>query len=105
MKKIDMRDWISSVEERCDTKLAKWRKIPKVENGESIQLSWQWEQTRMSLVVFWEDSKEAVHFTYTSPRIDHLYRWSGLTVNTYNLLMDRIGNLAQVTMYPISSMD
>jgi len=100
MDKIDMRDWIASLEEIIDNKLKKWRKSPKVENGEAVQFAWQWEQTRISMNVFWEDHKETVNLSYTSPRADHFFRWHGLTDGTFNNIMDRVGNLAQVTMYP-----
>lgn len=101
MDKIGMREWVASLEEIIDNKLKKWRKVPKVENGESVQLAWQWEQTRLSLNVFWEDHKEGVNLSYTSPRTDHSYRWNGLTDGTFNRIMDRAGNLAQVAMYPL----
>lgn len=100
MDKFGMREWVASLEEVVDNKLKKWRKIPKVENGESVQLAWQWEQTRISMNVFWEDHKETVNLFYTSPRIDHSYRWHALSDQTFNRIMDRVGNLAQVTMYP-----
>lgn len=100
MNKIDMRDWVASLEEVIDNKLKKWRKIPKVENGESLQLAWQWEQTRMSISIFWEDHQETINFSYTSPRIDHSYLWHGLNGNSFNKVMDRVGNLAQITMHP-----
>lgn len=106
MTKIDMRDWIASLEEVIDNKLNKWRKIPKVENGESVQLAWQWDQTRLSMNIFWEDQKENVNLYYGSPRTDHAYRWHGLNDLTFNKIMDRVGNLAQVAMYPpIDPMD
>ena len=74
MNKTDMREWISSLEEIIDNKLTKWRKIPKVENGEAVQFAWQWDQTRIAMIVFWEDHKEIVLLLYTSPRTDHSYR-------------------------------
>lgn len=104
MQKINMREWVALLEEMIDNKLKKWRKIPKVENGEAIQLAWQWEQTRMGMNIFWEDHQEQVVFFYMSPRADHFYRWSSLDTKTFNKVMDRIGNLAQMTMYPISDL-
>lgn len=101
-----MRDWVASLEEVIDNKLTKWLKIPKFENGESVQLRWQYEQTHVQLDIFWEDQKELVSLHYVSPRIDHGYRWSGLSDRTFNKVCDRIGNLAQITLYPpIGSVD
>lgn len=99
MHKVDMREWVASLEEIVDNKLKKWRKVPKVENGVSVQLAWQWEQTRMSMNIFWHDKKELVTFSYASPPVDHDYRWFGLDDITFNNVMDRVGNLAQVAMY------
>lgn len=101
MDKIGMRDWVSSIEEIIDNKLNKWRKIPKVENGEAVQLAWQWEQTRISMNIFWQDHKENVNLSYTSPRTDHSFRWHSLTDGTFNKIMDRVGNLSQMAMYPL----
>lgn len=100
MDKLAMREWVSSLEEVIDNKLRKWRKEPKIENGEAVQLAWQYEQTHIQLDVFWEDKKETVNMQYLSPRIDHSYQWHGLDDRTFNKVMDRVGNLAQVTMHP-----
>lgn len=96
-----MRDWVATLEGFIDGKLFKWRKIPKVENGASVQLAWQWEQTRISMNIFWKDGMELAVFSFTSPLIDHVYRLFGLTDKTFDKIMDRVGNLAQVTMYPL----
>lgn len=101
MNKIEMREWVASLEQVVDNKLRKWRKDSKIENGEAVQLRWQWEQTHVHLDVFWEDKKESVHMLYLSPRVSHSYHWHELNDRTFNKVMDRVGNLAQVTMYPI----
>lgn len=101
MDKIGMRDWVASLEEVIDNKLKKWKKFPRMENGESVQLRWQWEQTHIHLDIFWEDQKESTHLHYLSPRADHSYQWSGLNDKTFNRIMDRVGNLAQMAMFPI----
>jgi hypothetical protein len=95
-----MREWIASLEEASDIKLKKWKKEPKFENGEAVHLHWQWEQTRININVFWEDRKETVKLTYTSPRVNHDFLWHGLNNKTFNKIMDRIGNLSQITMHP-----
>jgi len=100
MDKVGMRDWIASLEQIIDNKLRLWRKGNKIENGEAVQLHWQFEQTHFTLNIFWKDQQEAVNLQYFSPRVDHSYKWHGLDDRTFNKVMDRIGNLAQVTMHP-----
>jgi hypothetical protein len=98
--KFSMRDWVSSLEAMVDNKLKKWKKEFKIENGEAIQLRWQFEQTHIVLNVFWEDKKETVNLQYSSPRINHNFQWHGLTNKTFNKVQDRIGNLSMATMHP-----
>lgn len=106
MDKISMQDWVASIEEILDNKLGNWKKDRRVENNESVQLRWSWVQTHVQLDIFWEDKKETVNLQYMSPRITHSYRWHGLNDKTFNKIMDRVGNLAQVTMHPpIDPMD
>jgi hypothetical protein len=100
MDKFDMRDWVSSVERAVDQKLSKWKKQNPIENGEAVQLRWQWEQTHFQLDIFWENGRETVNLMYSSPRVSHTFHWHGLDDKTFNKIMDRIGNLAQVTMHP-----
>lgn len=100
MDKYDMRAWIISLEAIIDDKLKKWKKENKMENGEAVQMRWQWEQTHFQLDIFWQDGQEAAVLTYLSPRVTHTYRWSGLNSNTFSKVMDRVGNLAQITLHP-----
>ncbi len=100
MDKIDMREWVSSLEEVVDNKLIKWLKASKIENGASVLMSWQFEQTYFHLYVFWEDGKEAVILNYLGPWDGCNYRCSGLNNKTFNRIMDRVGNLAQIVMTP-----
>jgi len=95
-----MREWVASLEGVLDNKLQKWKKNGRIENGEAVQLRWQWQQTHIHLDIFWEDGKETISLQYLSPRADHSYRWHGLNDQTFNRIMDRVGNLAQVTMNP-----
>lgn len=95
-----MRDWVSSLEDVLDNKLRKWIKEPKIENGEAVHLRWQFEQTHIRIDIFWEDHKETVTMKCTSPRASHDYLWHGLTDRTFNKVMDRTGNVAQVIMHP-----
>lgn len=100
MNKIDMRMWVSSLEEVIDNKLKKWLKR-RIENGEAVQVHYQHEQTHMIMDIFWEDKQETVNLLYLSPRADHRFTWHGLNNKTFNKIMDRAGNLAQMTMYPL----
>lgn len=100
MDKINMREWVASLEEMADNKLKKWKKEYKIENGEAVQLCWQFEQTRIILDIFWEDDKETIHFQYNNPRSSNRYVWHGLDDKTFNKIQDKIGNLAQITMHP-----
>lgn len=100
MDKVNMREWVASLEGIIDNKLRKWKKESKIENGEAVQVRWQYEQTHIIIDIFWEDDKEAVHLHYIAPRASHRFTWHGLSDKTFNRVMDRVGNLAQVTMYP-----
>ncbi len=100
MDKITMREWVGSLEGFIDKKLQKWRKENKIENGEAVQLRWQWEQTHFQLDIFWEDKKESVTLQFLSPRVSHTYQWHSLDDKTFNKILDRVGNLAQSAMYP-----
>lgn len=101
MNKIDMREWVISLEFMLDSKLKKWRKYDKWEDGEMVQLRWQFEQTHIHIDVFWEDLKETVRLKYLAPRGDHDFMWHGLTDKTVNKIQDRVGNLAMTTMHPV----
>lgn len=106
MNKIEMREWVAALEGFLDNKLKKWRKGSRIENGEAVQLHWQYEQTHFHLDIFWEDKKETVRLRYISPRVEHSYHWHGLDDKTIDKITDRVGNLAQVTMHPpISPLD
>jgi hypothetical protein len=100
MDKIQMREWVASLEEILDKKLKKWVKGNKIENGEAVQLRWQYEQTHVHIDIFWENDKETVSLHYLSPRATHSFRWHGLDDRTVNKISDRVGNLAQTTMWP-----
>jgi len=100
MDKFQMREWIASIESAIDRKLAKWKKCQRIENGEAIQLGWQFEQTHFILDVFWEDQKETVQLNFFGPRVNQRFNWHGLDDKTFNKIVDRVGNLAQVTMHP-----
>lgn len=104
MNKIEMRDWVSSLEEIIDNKLKKWKKESKIENGRVVQVEWQFELTHIIIDIFWFDNEELIRLKYFSPTYDHHYTWHGLSNQTFNKIQDRIGNLAQMTMYPTLDM-
>jgi hypothetical protein len=95
-----MREWVSSLESIVDNKLRKWKKESRIENGECVQVEWQFEQTHIIMDIFWLDSEETVKLHYFGPRAHHSFIWHGLTDKTFNKVQDRVGNLAQVTMHP-----
>src|SRR4051812_38246126 len=95
-----MRDWIASLEEVIDNKLRTWKKESRIENGEVVQVEWQFEQTHIIMDIFWHDNEETVHLQYFGPRVKHSFTWHHLNDGTFNKIMDRVGNLSQVTMYP-----
>lgn len=99
MDKIAMREWVASLEGVIDNKLRKWLKHNKLENGEVVELWWQFELTHILLYIFWHDGNELVKFRYVSPRIEHEHQWSGLDDATFNNVQDRAGNYAQMAMY------
>jgi len=100
MEKLAMRIWVADIESALDKKLTKWKKESKIENGEAIQLSWQFEQTHFILDIFWENHKETAQLQYLGPRVSQRFNWHGLNDRTYNKIIDRVGNLAQITMHP-----
>lgn len=100
MTKIDMRDWVASLETVVDNKLKKWKKEPRIENGEAVQLHWQFEQCHFILDIFWEDRKECVQFEFHGPRSKHHFMWDGLSDKTFNKVVDRVGNLAMIALHP-----
>lgn len=102
MDKTAAREWVIRLEEILDKKLVKWRKDNTIPQDVIIQLVWRFEQTFLHLNIFWKDHREMVRLQFTSPQVTHDFTWFGLTDKTFDHIMDRVGNLAQVTMYAIS---
>lgn len=100
MNKIEMRDWVAALEQVIDNKLKLWKKESRIENGRVVQVEWQFEQTHIIIDIFWFDKEELIRLKYFSPIDDHHFTWHGMTDRTFNRVQDRIGNLAQITMYP-----
>lgn len=100
MDKYQMREWVASLEAIIDNKLKKWLKENPHSDGDVSELRWTFENTHIHLHIFWPDGKELVVLKYSSPRTSHEFKWHGLNDKTFNKVQDRVGNLAQVTMYP-----
>jgi hypothetical protein len=100
MNKIDMREWIASLEEVIDNKLSKWLKHNKIENGAAVNLGWQFELTHIQMDIFWQDHQETVKLRYLSPRIDECFLWHGLNDRTFDEIIGRVGALDEMTMFP-----
>ena len=44
-----MREWVATLEGVLDHKLKKWMKESRIENGECVQVEWQFEQTSLGV--------------------------------------------------------
>lgn len=101
MDKISMREWVATLEGTIDTRLNKlWKKESRIENGEAVQIEWQFEQTHIMIDIFWIDDAESVILKYLSPRTSHQFMWNGLNNRTVDRIMDRVAHLVMRTMYP-----
>lgn len=100
MDKISMREWVSSLEELIDNQFKTWKKESRIENGEAVQIEWQFEQAHIVIDVFWRDGQELVILNLFAPRIKHTFTWHGLNEQTKNRVLDRVGNLAQYILHP-----
>ncbi len=94
-----MRDFISELESCVDKSLKLWKKLSHIENGEVVNIVWQFEQSLIIIDVFWKDGDEGVNLQILHPRHRHHYEWSGLSADTIYKVIDRIGNVAQLIMY------
>ena len=100
MTKVEMREWVATLEEMIDNKLQKWKKNNVVQDGHDVNLQWQFEQTLMMINILWTDRTEAVVLHCIGPSVCHRYFFDGLTDRTFNKVCDRVGNLSQIIMYP-----
>ena len=96
MDKQTMREYVAAAETRIDDRLNKWKKISRIENGDVVQIEWQFEQSRIMLNIFWYDADEHVSITCSSPSITWQHTWNNLDPMTMTKVMDRIGNFAQI---------
>lgn len=100
MNKIEMRDWVSALEQVVENKLKGWKKESRIENGECVQIEWQFEQTHIIIDIFWHDHEELVKLHIFGPRVNHGFTWHGLTNRTFNKVQDRIGNMIGFILNP-----
>ena len=91
-----MREYIASLETRVDTALKKWKKASRIENGEVVQIEWQFEQALVIIDVFWHDGDEHVLLECRTPRVHSTHEWKGLTDMTVSNVVDRINNFSAV---------
>lgn len=96
MKKIAMREYLVDLETRIDEMLKKWKKVSRVENGEVVQIVWQFEQSFIAIDIYWLDGDEAIEIECKRPRMKTEHKWRGLTLSTLTRVMDRVGNFAQI---------
>jgi len=99
VEKLEMRIYVSELETRVDRALHKWKKASKIENGEVVQIIWQFEQAHVTLDVFWHDGAEHVELETKWPKMRAEFEWTGLTVDTADRVMDRVGNFAQTVQW------
>lgn len=99
MTKLDMREYTAKLDEMVSHSLKLWKKLTHIENGEAVSIVWQFEQALIVIDIFWKDGGEGIHLLVNSPRHSHKFTWTGLTEDTLDRLIDRIGNLAQMLMY------
>lgn len=100
MDKYGMRQWTADLEGIIDNKLKKWQKIPMMQNGKAVQLTWHFGQSWIMLNIFWEDGEERVDLAFLSPPMDYDYSFPRLTDLTFNRVSERIGNLAMLALHP-----
>ena len=98
MNKIAMREYLADLEARIDEKLKKWKK-DKIENGEVVHLTYQFESSHIMIDVFWHDEDEFIEVECKLAKSTHKdYEFDGLTPETIERVIDRIGNFSMVAM-------
>ena len=99
MEKIAMREYLADLEARIDEKLKKWKK-ERIENGDKIvHLTWQFESSHIMIDVFWDDEDEFIEVECKLARAPHRdYEFQGLTAETIERVIDRVGNFAMIAM-------
>jgi hypothetical protein len=100
MNEYDGKEFADKIEYAIDNKLKKWKKYNSIVDKKSTQMEWQFEQTRFALHIFPNDEEEMVILQFFNPIHCARWTWSGLNDKTINKIIDRMGNLAQTTMYP-----
>jgi len=96
MTKLEMREYVAELETRIDLRLKKWKKESRIENGEAVQVEWQYEQSHIILDFFWHDGEERMNLYCISPRNQRRGGWDNISKKTETAIMDIIGNFAQI---------
>jgi len=106
MNKLEMREYLAELETDLERMLKKWKKESRIENGEAVQVEWQFQQSHIIVDVFWHDKEERINVYCINPhhRIRE-GRWRGLTRETGRKVMDMAGNFAQIVMNEIPRMN
>lgn len=99
MDKLSMREYIAELETRIDGMLRRWKKESRIENGEAVQIEWQFEQSHIIMNVFWHDKREGINIYCLNPHLQTREgKWKGLDKRSEKSVMDMIGNFAQIVM-------
>ena len=96
MDKLSMRQYVALLETRIEETLKKWHRASRIEDGPVVQIEYQFEQAHIGLDIFWHDTEERVNIECRDPRMTRKDQLKGLTPETITLIMDRVGNFAQI---------
>lgn len=91
-----MREFVAKLENSIEKMLRKWKMASRIEDGPVVQLEYQFEQSHIALDIFWHDAEERLNIECRSPRMNRKDQLKGLTDETITVVMDRIGNFAQI---------
>lgn len=101
MNKVDIKDWVASLEAMIDKKLAKWDKHRRWENGgDPIHFMWQWEHVIIKLDVFVMECQQGIRLRYIGPCIYEDQVLHGLTKKTFRQAEHYAAHWDILTMHP-----
>lgn len=91
-----MRNFIAQLENSIEKALKKWKMASRIEDGPVVQLEYQFEQAHIVIDIFWNDTEERINIECRDPRMTRKDQLKGLTPETIKVIMDRVGNFAQI---------